>query len=69
MKKEKQICSRCKKNKAEITYAGGILDITHGFIEHICQGCYDKIVKNSLWYKRGFKDGIKSVKNEKRKNF
>lgn len=61
--KEKKLCSRCKKNKAKITYALSFLDWTHGYSEEICQGCYDKIMKNNPWYKQGFKDGVKSGKN------
>ena len=43
--KDKQIklCSRCKQNPATIKYTASVTDFTHGFIENICQECYDKV--------------------------
>ena len=52
-RKNDGLCVRCRKNKATITYTNSILDWTHGFVEHICQECYDKQKKENSWYKAG----------------
>lgn len=60
-KPEKIVCFRCKKNKATLQYTDNYLSYAHGFIEHICQECYDKIKKSNSWYQEGFKDGQKNT--------
>jgi len=57
-KKTNDICVRCKKNKATITYANSILDWTHGFAQRICKECYDKEKRSNTWYKEGRKESI-----------
>jgi len=54
---EKGLCVRCKKNKATLQYAQGYLEATHGFIEYICQECYDKIRDNNPWFQEGIQKG------------
>lgn len=58
-------CTRCKKNKATITFANSMLDWTHGFAKRICQECYDKQMKASEWYKQGYKDGKNAGRHKK----
>lgn len=58
-KKDDGICSRCHKNKATINYTDSIMSWTHGFIERICQECYDKMKHENNWYKEGRKDVVK----------
>lgn len=53
------LCQRCKKNKATINYTDSIMSYTHGFVEHICQECYDKIKHENTWYKEGRKETIR----------
>jgi hypothetical protein len=50
------LCSRCRKNKATINYTDSIMSYTHGFVEHICKNCYNKIKKSNIWYKSGKKE-------------
>ena len=57
---KKGLCSRCKKNKATIKYTDSYLSFAHGFIENICQECYDKMKEESPWYQQGRKDIIKN---------
>lgn len=57
MTQQKELCVRCKKSKATLTYSNSQMDMIHGFTERICQECYDKQVKESNWYKQGFKEG------------
>lgn len=59
------LCSRCKKNKATINYTDSIMSYTHGFIERICQECYDKMKHENAWYKEGRKDVMKELKKLK----
>lgn len=59
MTEEKELCVRCEKNEAVLTYADSFMDFSHGFTERICQDCFDKQGKGSEWYKRGFSDGYK----------
>lgn len=66
MNKE-EMCIRCKKNKAIITFTEGALSYAHGFKEEICQGCYNKIMKESNWYKEGYQAGLNSLQNKSRK--
>jgi len=63
-RKENKICSRCKKNKATINFTQSIMDFTHGFVEHICQECYNKIRDNNPWYKEGKKQAEQEFKTE-----
>jgi hypothetical protein len=56
------LCQRCRKNKATINYTDSIMSYTHGFVEHICKSCYDKIKKSNIWYKAGRKEMLKEVK-------
>jgi len=53
-----RFCSRCKKNKATITYANSVMDFAHGFSERICQTCYDNQKKANGWYKAGRVEAI-----------
>jgi hypothetical protein len=46
-------CCRCKKNKATLNYAESYLSCSHGFIEHICQECYEKIRNDNAWFQEG----------------
>jgi hypothetical protein len=55
------LCSRCRKNKATINYTDSIMSYTHGFIERICQECYDKMKHENNWYKAGRKEVLKEV--------
>ena len=57
-KEPMQLCSRCKKNEATITYASSIMDFAHGFSERICQTCYDNQKKANGWYKAGRVEAI-----------
>ena len=57
-KEHTQLCSRCKKNEATITYASSIMDFAHGFSERICQTCYDNQKKANGWYKAGRVEAI-----------
>jgi len=66
------ICSRCRKNKATINYTDSIMCYTHGFIENICQECYDKMKHKNTWYKEGKKETLDKVKKlirKERKNW
>jgi len=58
---KQHICTRCKKNKATIKYTASATDYAHGFIEDICQECYDKQMKNSDWYKQGRAQALADV--------
>jgi hypothetical protein len=58
---ESKICSRCKKNKATMQYAESVMDFTHGFVENICDECYEKQKKANPWYKSGREDMLKEV--------
>jgi len=53
------LCIKCNKNKATITYAESILNLTHGFSERICQECLDKQIKESPVYKKGYEESKK----------
>lgn len=53
--KYNDLCVRCKKNPATMTYAVSVTDWTHGHGERICQECYDKQKKESAWYIEGKK--------------
>lgn len=55
----KELCERCKKNKATITFAESVLNYAHGFYEDICQECFDKEQKKSPLYKKAYKQGQK----------
>lgn len=57
-----KICERCKKNEATIGYTESILSYSHGFVEEICKECYNKMMKNSEWYKQGFENGKRRKK-------
>jgi superfamily II helicase len=66
------LCQRCRKNKATINYTDSIMSYTHGFVEHICKSCYDKIKKSNTWYKAGRKeilDEVKKLINKEKKNW
>lgn len=52
------LCSRCKKNKATLTYAESMTDFTHGFSQEICQNCYDEIKHANIWYQGGRKEAL-----------
>lgn len=56
--KYKELCVRCNKNKATITYATSVLDWSHGYGERICRECYDKQKEESPWYIEGRNDRI-----------
>jgi methanogenic corrinoid protein MtbC1 len=66
-KSNKDICEICKKNKATMNYADGFMEYTHGFIQRICRGCYNKKMESNTWYKQGVEDGKKEVKSQERK--
>ena len=53
IKTEMGLCLRCKKNQATMQYAESSLSLAHGFMEEICQECYDKQMEESDWYKKG----------------
>ena len=55
------ICERCKKNKATIDFAEGALAVSHGFVEHLCQECFDKMQKEHPLYKLAYKQGQKDL--------
>ena len=61
-KNKTELCVRCKKNKASINFTNSITDFTHGFVEHICKSCYDKIKHDNTWYKEGKKETIELIK-------
>jgi len=52
-KKEKDLCVRCKKNKATITFTNSMTDYIHGFTERICKQCYIKIREKNTWFQEG----------------
>jgi protein-arginine kinase activator protein McsA len=54
-------CERCKVNKATMNYTDSIMSYAHGFVEHICQECYDKEKHNNTWYKEGKKDERREI--------
>jgi hypothetical protein len=62
------LCVRCKKNKAVMKYADGYLEMAHGFIENICQECYDKMKERNPWYLEGkqlaFEKVLKIIEHE-----
>ena len=64
IKSNDNLCQRCKKNEATLNYADSYLNATHGFIEHICQECYDKIRDNNAWYKEGVEAGKSLILQE-----
>jgi protein-arginine kinase activator protein McsA len=65
------LCTRCKKNKATITFANSILDWTHGFAEYICKDCYkaqlEKQVKSCRAMLKTINDEKKVKKNGKKR--
>lgn len=67
--KNKKLCSRCKKNKATILYANSITDFTHGFMENICQGCYDKQMMDDGWYQTGRREAFEEIEKKIKKIF
>ena len=58
MKKQEEICVRCKKNKATLTYTDSPLSFAHGFTSRICQECYNKQAESSNWFKDGYNKAI-----------
>ncbi len=65
MKTEKEdlgICVRCEKNKATIQFTEGAMAFAHGFVENICQNCYDKMQKETPLYKKAVKERNAEVK-------
>ena len=62
--KKVEICERCKKNEATLTFTDSLMSFTHGFKEEICQECYNKQEKESNWYKEGLKVGKQEATNE-----
>lgn len=58
--KEIKICSRCNVNPATMQYTNSIMDFTHGFVENICQECYDKQMRKNPWYKKGKQEAIEA---------
>lgn len=64
MKTEKElgICVRCKKNKATLQYAEGTMAVAHGFVENICQECFDKMQKATPLWKKAIEERNTEVK-------
>ncbi len=56
-----QLCQKCKKNKATIEYTEGVLAWSHGFVEYICEDCYDKMQKATPLYKQTRQQAFKDV--------
>ena len=54
--KDLGICVRCKKNKAKLVFTESALSYAHGFVENICQECYDKMQKAHPLYKMGWEE-------------
>ena len=61
-KKDLGICVKCKKNKATIQFTEGAMAFAHGFVENICQNCYDKMQKETPLYKKAVKERNAEVK-------
>lgn len=59
--KENKLCQRCEKNKATLTFADNFLSFVHGFSEQICKECYDKQIRGSEAYKKGWADAIEEI--------
>ena len=57
------ICQRCKKNEATVKYTASPSDYAHGFVQDICNECYNKQVRTSEWYKQGFKEALEQAIN------
>ncbi len=55
-------CQRCEKNKATIRFTEGTMAFVHGFVENICQDCYDKMQKETPLYKEAVKERNAEVK-------
>jgi hypothetical protein len=66
MKEDSDLCVRCKRKKATMTYAAGYMDFAHGMTERICKDCYDIQMKDNEWYKQGFRDGLKAGKKSRK---
>lgn len=47
-KKQKVLCSRCKKREANITYSSDYMSYVHGFISSICRQCYIKELEGTI---------------------
>jgi len=52
-KEDLGICIKCNKNKATIRFTNSVTDFAHGFINNICQQCYDEIRNKNPWFKEG----------------
>lgn len=51
-------CVVCKKRQSVMTFVNSALDYVHGNGRPMCQRCYDDMVRDSLWYKQGYKEAI-----------